>query len=289
MENLNSKEQTGSGNTKTEWDDMAKSVEEWRERSDRWENEQKYIEDAKSQEGYRRGLKVDGNAEKAEEIRKNIEVLYHMGDQENLKKEVEEDQKLDQKIQEDGKEEMQKGEVKNSVATRESAAEALARAQFIAGESAKVNAELAANGSFMKEKVEFNNLMSTYQRLRDPSSKPKGFFAERKHRKAKERNLKELRRYGFAPGSRSREIDMYEAPSYSGKKEYGEARARNYSELTTLAEGRYGRAVKKALKRRGFEGLPQDLCDRNFTAHELAMMRQEAESAVKALTRKEKK
>lgn len=294
MRNNESISNTPSGGGTTGWEEVEhyQKSPELQRQTERWEKEQSYIEGAKRGEAFTQGLGVKNNSEKAEEIRKNIDVLYHMQDQENLEKEVAASNAHDEKILSDGREEMKKGNVKDAVATRNSATEVLARAEFTAGEFAKAHGETTANNTYTREKVKYKSLMDAHERLYAPGNRPKGFFAERRWQKAKEKNLKELRRYGFTPGNKSREIEMYEAPDFSAtstKREFGEKRAGDYAELIELTRGRYGRAVKKQLKKKGFEKLPENESDLNYTTYEMAQMRREAESAIRALTYKQKK
>lgn len=293
MEKLNTNEQPNQASVSTEWDNLGKDVEfsSSRKKFERDIKEQEHVDAAKRREAFDRGIGVGKNSEQAEEIRKNIETLYHMGDAEGAEKQLEKQGSLHDKINSDGNTEMEKGDVENSVATHEKVSDTLARAEFTAKEFAKTNADLAADLSYSKEKVRYDHLKHMYEKWHSPDYKePKGFFAKRAHKKEVAENIKELRRYGWDQGRKSEEIEMYEASfTIGGKREFGERRASDYSELTELAKGRYGRAVKKALKKKGFDGLPKDLGDQNFTTYEINIMNQIAESVVRSQTYKQKK
>lgn len=284
VESLKNNEETGARNT--EWDSL-ENVEF---------REQAYVNAAKRQEAYKQGLGTRDNAKQAEDIKKNIETLYHMGDTEGAENQLQAEDDLEaQKIVPAGKEAMMVGNTEDAAISRNAATETLARAEFEAMEFAKetVNPQ-NANELIIRERVKYDGLKKRYDKWHESGYKePTGFFEKRKHKKMVEETMRELARYGFDPSHRtiSPTVEMYEQKGRQSNSEaldFGKSRAADYSELTTLATGRYGKAVKKALKKQGFDGAPKDWSDKGFTTHEIALMNQIAQSAVRMLTYKEK-
>ncbi|MBR3270039.1 hypothetical protein IKG07_02200 [Candidatus Saccharibacteria bacterium] len=296
-ESLKNSEEVGAGSA--EWDSLG-SVEfqggaAKEDSADRALREQAYVDAAKRQETYRQGLDTRDNAEKADAIKKNIETLYHMGDTEGAESQIKAKDDLEaQKIVPAGKEAMMVGNTEEAAISRGAATEALAKAEFNAMEYAKENVTPQnANELVIRERVRYEALKKRYDKWHEPGYKePTGFFEKREHKKMVEETMKELSRFGFDPSRRttSPTIEMYgqKTPSGSEVLDFGKSRAADYSELTTLASGKYSRAVRKALKKQGFGDMPKDWSDKDFTTHEIALMSQVAQSTVRGLTYREK-
>ena len=176
--------------------------------------------------------------------------------------------------------------------SREEATEVLASAEAIANQyiDEKVNIRNSSE-IFIGEKTKFNSLIGVHETFQAGDNEiPSGYFGELDYHKRKEANLKELSRYGFDPNRHfnSPEVEAYQSPTFSNQEilNFGKQRAGDYSELVSLNGGKYGKAVRAALKAKGFKELPKNWSDENFTTYEMSLMSQIAQGAVKNLTYK---
>ena len=258
-----------------------------------------YVDHAIKSQTLNEGLRSGDNADKLTKLREAVEASYHMGTAKEDDEHHKQLDKLDGKIIRDGKEKMLDGKESNSEASIRTVTEVLAKTEFDAQEFSKERVSIdAARDVFNSERFNYNSLLNRYQDYKSGKfEEPKGFFAKRNYHKRIEEIRHELNRYGYNDGrSKSSEAKEYEEHMIGGSEMLSMAkqRAEDFSTLQTLSKGKYGRRVKKALKRHGFNELPQAWNEKpgpkndNLTTYEISQMAQIAKTTINSLQHHQK-
>ena len=99
-------------------------------------------------------------------------------------------------------------------------------------------------------------------------------FQKMMRRKDLEKAQHELGRYGADTDKLSKwHKERTLLLNKEARENYGKCRAENYKFLDQALNGKYGRDVKGALKRRGFKETPVSWDDKNFTSNEIEHMK----------------
>ncbi len=112
-----------------------------------------------------------------------------------------------------------------------------------------------------------------------------GFFDKRKH----DKNVKELGRYGFNPdGSKSSDFrklerfSEYDPLDDMDRKDFSKERAKDWRKLSLYMARGDEREIKKALKKAGYNKVPEKWNDEDYTTHEIKEMYRIAKSEIES-------
>ena len=134
-----------------------------------------------------------------------------------------------------------------------------------------------------KEALKVKNLKKEYDDY--INSNKHGFFDKGKHNK----NVKELERYGFNPdGSKSSDFrklerfSEYDPLDDMDRKDFSKERAEDWRKLSLYMARGDEREIKKALKKAGYNKVPEKWNDEDYTTHEIKEMYRIAKSEIES-------